>query len=50
MQELTSNFNESIVEFNSELALRYIKQMIKTWKIQKDEEDDDDFLRALFQR
>jgi hypothetical protein len=48
MQRLAANFKESITDFKSELALRYIKQMIKAWKLQKAEEEEDNHLWSLF--
>jgi hypothetical protein len=48
MQRLAANFKECITEFKSELALRYIKQMIKSWKLQKRAEEEDHFIQSIF--
>jgi hypothetical protein len=46
--ELAANFKHSIADFKSELALRYIKQMIKAWKLEKRAEEEDHFMRSIF--
>jgi hypothetical protein len=46
--ELAANFKHSIADFKSELALRYIKQMIKAWKVEKRAEEEDHFIRSIF--
>jgi hypothetical protein len=46
--ELAANFKHSIADFKSELALRFIKQMIKAWKVEKRAEEEDYFIRSIF--
>jgi hypothetical protein len=47
-KQLTSDFRRSITDFKSELALRYIKQMIKAWRVEKRAEEEDEFIRSIF--
>ena len=53
-EQRVENFKTNITDFKSDLALRYIKQMIKQWKeMQQEEEeefDEQEILRMLFGR
>jgi hypothetical protein len=40
-------FEHNIADFESDMALRHVKQMIKQWKDQDKELDEDDILRIL---
>jgi hypothetical protein len=47
-KQLALDFKKCIRDFKSELALRYIKQMIKSWRAEKRAEEENEFIRSIF--
>jgi hypothetical protein len=45
--DILHEFEHNIADFESDMALRHVKQMIKQWKDQDKELDEDDILRIL---
>ncbi|MEY2917940.1 MAG: hypothetical protein RIS73_1654, partial [Bacteroidota bacterium] len=47
-QDIAVGFESDIANFESDMALRHIKEMIKQWKQQEKELDDEEIMRMLF--
>lgn len=47
-QNIAKNIEKDITDFESELGLRHVKKMIKQWKQQHKEFDDDEMFKMLF--
>lgn len=49
IQDITENFESNIVDFESDFALRYVKEMIKQWKQKKSGlDEEEEMLKMLF--
>ena len=47
-RDLANQFNNDITNFESPMALRHVKEMIKKWKKREEEYDDEEMIRLLF--
>jgi hypothetical protein len=48
LKEITLNFESDISDFQSDMALRYVNEMIKQWKKKEDDMDDEEIFKMLF--
>jgi hypothetical protein len=46
--DIAKDFESDIANFESDMALRHVKNMIKQWKQQENELDDEEIMRMLF--
>lgn len=48
-KDIAQNFESDIADFESDLALRHVKEMIKQWKQREKEFDEEEIMRMLFE-